>query len=449
MANPLLTALVQAAVSTPTTHGGKGGGRGICFTFSNTGMCQHGDNCRFEHVGQPRRGAGGALIGPDASKKSAGHSLIVQPNLHDFFGFANGAAPTEEGMQYSKVTVIDRADVISQLVTVDNGQLTHRLLAVPAAVHSEVRALVEFFSSGSSIAGRSATTQDMHQQLRAFVEQLRASGWCPGSRPPTTCTTNDLAGSISELTALLRNGLNPASASTAKRSHEPSPGDTLTSLNSMSPENRTAVLNALGAGNAAGAGLPPGPSPPRKTATLGHLSLGIPSASMPPLPGLPLADLSAGTIFADEEMPNAGENPTAPNAELNRIENELLALARSSSSGLPSVRDKAQFEETAPLNVAALDGMLGPRELDADAVILPDLSTMVSSQPAEIIASCRELIPKVVRQLNLVFKPQRRLELLLRSFGWSFVARAREPVGVVSLSICIARKAAGLAHTPN
>ena len=288
----------------------------------------------------------------------------------------------------------------------------------------------------------------MHQQLRAFVEQLRASGWCLGSRLPATGTTNDLAGSISELTALLRNGLNPAPASTAKRNHEPSPGDILTSLNSMSSEDRTAVLNALGAGNA-GTGLPPGPSPPRKTATMGHFSLGIPSAGMPPLPGLPLADLSAGTIFADEEMPNASGPHLAPNAELNRIEKEVLALVRSSSSGLPSVREKAQFEETAPLNVAALDGMLGPRELDADAVAFPHLSTMVSSQPAEIIASCRELIPKVVPQLNLVFKLQRRLELLLRSFGWSSVVRAREPVGVVSLSICIARKAAGLVHTPN
>ena len=130
------------------------------------------------------------------------------------------------------------------------------------------------------------------------------------------------------------------------------------------------------------------------------------------------------------------------------MENDLLALVRSSRAGLPSVRDKAAWEENAPLNVAAFDGMVGPCELDADARPLPELATLVSSQTDDLITACREIIPKVVRQLNLVFKPQLRLELLLRTFGWVFVARSREPVGVVALSICIARKAAGLTHTP-
>ena len=156
-----------------------------------------------------------------------------------------------------------------------------------------------------------------------------------------------------------------------------------------------------------------------RTTTIGHLPLGIPSAGMPPQPALPLADLSAGTTVADAEMPNAGEPDAAPNAELNQI---YLA---------------------APLTVAALDGMLDPP--DADVVTLPNLSTMVCSQPAEIIASRCELIPKVVRQLNLVFQPQRRLESLLCWFDWSFVAGAPEPVG---LSNCIARNAAGVSHTP-
>ena len=62
--------------------------------------------------------------------------------------------------------------------------------------------------------------------------------------------------------------------------------------------------------------------------------------------------------------------------------------------------------------------------------------------------ACREIIPKVVRQFNLAFKPQLRLELLLRTFGWVFVARSRKPGGEVALSICIARKAAVLTCTP-
>ena len=60
-----------------------------------------------------------------------------------------------------------------------------------------------------------------------------------------------------------------------------------------------------------------------------------------------------------------------------------------------------------------------------------------------LITACREviLVPEAVRQLHLVFKPQRRLEVLLRTFRWVFVTRSREPVGVVALSICIGRKA--------
>ena len=197
----------------------------------------------------------------------------------------------------------------------------------------------------------------------------------------------------------------------------------------MSAENRAAVLVALGGGGP----VAPGPSPPRKATLFGA----GPADAVPPLPPLPYTPL-----FPDADMLEAPGN-----ADLARVENDLLALVRSSGSGLPSVRDKAAFDENAPLNVAAFEGMLGPCELDADAQTLPDLATLVASQTADLITACREIIPKVARQLNLVFKPQRRLELLLRTFGWVFVARSREPVGVVALSICIARKAAGLAHT--
>ena len=75
MSNPLLAALVQAAVSGPASGAGKGTGRGVCFSFRNTGMCQHGDNCRYEHVqhvGNQRRDSGFTLTGPDASTGSAG-----------------------------------------------------------------------------------------------------------------------------------------------------------------------------------------------------------------------------------------------------------------------------------------------------------------------------------------------------------------------------------------
>ena len=101
------------------------------------------------------------------------------------------------------------------------------------------------------------------------------------------------------------------------------------------------------------------------------------------------------------------------------------------------------FEENNPLNISALDGMLGPCDCTAEGSPLPDLRSVVASQPADIITASRELIPK----LNLVFRPQRRLELLLRTFGWKFVARGREPVGIVCLSICICRKAAEMPHT--
>ena len=50
MSNPLLAALVQAAVSGPTSGTGKGTGREVYFSFRNFGMCQHSDNYRHEHV---------------------------------------------------------------------------------------------------------------------------------------------------------------------------------------------------------------------------------------------------------------------------------------------------------------------------------------------------------------------------------------------------------------
>ena len=434
MSNPLLAALVQAAVSGPTSGTGKGAGRGVCFSFRNTGMCQHGDNCRYEHVGNQRRDSGYALTGPDASKKSASQSLQVQPNLPDFFGFSKGAAPCDDGEQYGKITVVDRDHIISQLVAVEDGQLTHRIMPVPAAVHSEVHALLEFFGTGVSIGGRIATTQELQQQLKAFADHLRTSGWRPRVTTPAKSLQSDLASNISELTALLKNGLNQPTSSSAKRGHEASPGDIIAALGTMSAENRAAVLVALGGGGPVAAG----PSPPRKAALFGA----GPADAVPPLPPLPYVDVTT-PLFPDADMLEAPGN-----ADLARVENDLLALVRSSGSSLPSVRDKAAFDENAPLNVAAFDGMLGPCELDADAQTLPDLATLVASQTADLITACREIIPKVVRQLNLVFKPQRRLELLLRTFGWVFVARSREPVGVVALSICIARKAAGLAHTP-
>ncbi|CAE7253549.1 unnamed protein product [Symbiodinium natans] len=397
MSNPLLAALVQAAVSGPASGAGKGTGRGVCFSFRNTGMCQHGDNCRYEHVqqvGSQRRDSGFTLTGPDASKKSASQALQVQPNLHDFFGFSKGAAPCDNGEQYGKITVVDRDHIISQLVAVEDGQLTHRVMAVPAAVHSEVHELLEFFGTGVSIGGRAVTTQDMQQQLKAFADHLRTSGWRPRVAAPSTSLQSDLASNISELTALLKNGLNTPTSSSAKRVHEASPGDIIAAMGNLSPENRAAVLVALGGGSS----VPPGPSPPRKAAVFGGGAM----EARPHVPPLPTVDVST-PLFPDADM----EADAPANADLARVENELLALVRSSSSGLPSVRDKAAFDESAPLNVAALDGMIGPCQLDADASSLPDLATLVGSQTDELIATCREIIPKVVRQLNLVFKPQR------------------------------------------
>ena len=80
---------------------------------------------------------------------------------------------------------------------------------------------------------------------------------------------------------------------------------------------------------------------------------------------LAYVDISA-PLFPDADMAEAGGN-----ADLARVENDLLALVRS-SHGLPSIRDKAAWEENAPLNVAAFDGMVGPCELGADAQPLPD-----------------------------------------------------------------------------
>ena len=92
----LLFGLVQAAASGPTSGAGKRAGRGVCFSFRNTGMCQHGGNCRYEHVSNQRRDSGYTLTGPDVSKKSASQSFQVQPILHDFCGFSKGAVPCDD-----------------------------------------------------------------------------------------------------------------------------------------------------------------------------------------------------------------------------------------------------------------------------------------------------------------------------------------------------------------
>ena len=56
---------------------------------------------------------------------------------------------------HGKITVVDRKQIISQLVAVEDGQLTHCIMLVPATVHSEVHALLEFFGTGVSIGGGS------------------------------------------------------------------------------------------------------------------------------------------------------------------------------------------------------------------------------------------------------------------------------------------------------
>eukprot|EP00439_Symbiodinium_sp_Y106_P026981 s6044_g3.t1 len=304
MSNPLLAALVQAAVSGPTSGTGKGTGREVYFSFRNFGMCQHSDNYRHEHVDNQWRDSGYTLTGPDASKKSASQSLQVHPNLHDFFGFSKGAAPYDDGEQYGKITVVDREQIISQLVAVEDGQLTHRIIPVPATVHSEVHTLLEFFGTGVSIGGRLATTQDMQQQLKAFTDHLRSSGWRPRA----------------------------------------STGDIIAGLGNMSAENRAAVLGASGDGDP----IAPGPSPPRKAGLFGA----GPGDAMNLVPPLPYVDISAPR-FPDTDMAEAPGN-----ADLARVENDLLAQKRSSRAVLPSVQDKAAWEENAPLNVAALDGMV-------------------------------------------------------------------------------------------
>ena len=266
-------------------------------------MCQHGDNCRYEHVGNQRHDSGYTLTGPDASKKSASQSLQVQPNLHDFFGFSKGAAPCDDGEQYGKITVVDREHIISQLVAVEDGQLTHRIMPVPATVHSEVHALLEFFGTGVTIGGRIATTQDMQQQLKAFIEHLRTSGWRPRVTAPAKSLQSDLASNISELTALLKNGLNQPVPSSAKRVHEASPGGIIAALGNMSPENRAAVLGALGGGGP----IAPGPSPPRKAGLFGAGAVD----AMNPVPPLPYVDISA-PLFPDADMAEAPGNLTLP-----------------------------------------------------------------------------------------------------------------------------------------
>ena len=168
--------------------------------------------------------------------------------IHDFFGFSKGAAPCDDGEQYGKITVVDREQIISQLVAVEDGQLTHRIMPVPATVHSEVHALLEFFGTGVSIGGRLATTQDMQQQLKAFTDHLRSSGWRPRVTTPAKSLQSDLATNISELTALLKNGLNQPAPSSAKRVHEASTGDIIAALGNVSAENRAAGRGAWGGG---------------------------------------------------------------------------------------------------------------------------------------------------------------------------------------------------------
>ena len=121
-------------------------------------------------------------------------------------------------------------------------------MPVPAAVHSEVLALHEFFVTGVSIVGRIATTQELQQQLKAFADNLRTSGWRPRVTTSAKSLQSDLASKISEFTALLKNGLDQPSSSSAKRRHEASPADIIAALGTMSAENRAAVLVAFGVG---------------------------------------------------------------------------------------------------------------------------------------------------------------------------------------------------------
>ena len=83
------------------------------------------------------------------------------------------------------------------------------------------------------------------------------------------------------------------------------------------------------------------------------------------------------------------------------------------------------------------------------AKLFPGLQDILGDQPPQVLSMMKELIPKIVRQLNLVAKPDTRLDLLYKTYGFCFQSRGQQDAGVVGLALCISRQANLLTCTPD
>ena len=120
------------------------------------------------------------------------------------------------------------------------------------------------------------------------------------------------------------------------------------------------------------------------------------------------------------------------------VSHEFLALVRTATSELPYVREKAPFDIADPAHISQFDGMLGPWDSRLPVTkLFPGIQDILGDQPPQVLSMMKELIPKIVRQLNLVAKPGTRLDLLYKTYGFCFQSRGQQDAGVVGLALRI------------
>ena len=446
-AHPLIALgqLAQAFAQGPGVprHAPTGSAPRICFQYRDTGRCSRGDSCTFQHSGTTNASA--TLIGADAASRG-GHKAPHDKGItHDFHGFTTGAMP--DNKKFAQITVVEHEDIVAKLSTTIDGQLRYRMIPIHAEAFDPVAELLLYFDSHASCQGKPVTKEAIQRAVQDMIHHLARAGWKPckpqdGNAQPQSGLSPEIAPlleSIRELTSAVRQQAS-SSSSHGKRDAHPRPGEVAKQLQNMSVARRQAALQALGM---------PGEwpansmmsSPPHKifAATPGAFtSAGGHDATH---------DVYCGDLFKDEEddLP-----PSAPELPVADASHEFLALVRAATSELPYVREKAPFDIADPVHISQFDGMLGPWDSRLPVTkLFPGLQDILGDQPPQVLSMMKELIPKIVRQLNLVAKPGTRLDLLYKTYGLCFQSRGQQDAGVVGLGLCISRQANLLTCTPD
>ena len=443
-AHPLIAfgQLAQAFAQGPGVprHAPTGSAPHICFQYRDTGRCSRGDSCTFQHSGTTNASA--TLIGADAASRG-GHKAPHDKGItHDLHGFTTGAMP--DNKKFAQITVVEHEDIVAKLSTTSDGQLRYRMIPIHAEAFDPVAELLLYFDSHASCQGKPVTKEAIQRAVQDMIHHLARAGWKPckpqddrrvvcrrRSHRYWRAFVNSRVPSDSRLLPVVL---------MASVMLTPGRGRLLNNSRTCQCPDRQAALQALGM---------PGEwpansmmsSPPHKifAATPGAFtSAGGHDATH---------DVYCGDLFKDEEddLP-----PSAPELPVADASYEFLALVRAATSELLYVREKAPFDIADPAHISQFDGMLGPWDSRLPVTkLFPGLQDILGDQPPQVLSMMKELIPKIVRQLNLVAKPGTRLDLLYKTYGLCFQSRGQQDAGVVGLGLCISRQANLLTCTPD